>query len=63
MPSSTLHNPKILPNAGQLLCAAPPAGRPVCSEPLPQTPGSPLLNSDGEPTRGRAEPQRGYELS
>lgn len=46
MPSSTLHNPKILPNAGQLLCAAPPAGRPVCSEPLLQTPCPRVASAD-----------------
>lgn len=33
MPSSTSHNLKILPGAGQLLRAAPPAQGPVCREP------------------------------
>lgn len=36
------------------------AANPCCRHPAP---GSPLLISDGDPTRGRAEPQRGYELS
>lgn len=65
MPSSTLHNPKILPEAGQPLWAAPPAPGPVCSQPLLQTP-CPRVTSPGLGWRshpGGGELQRGYELS
>jgi len=46
VPSSTSHNPKILLEAGQPLCATPPARRPVCSELLLQSPCPRVASAD-----------------
>lgn len=64
MPSSTSHNPNILPEAGQPLCAAPPAQGPVCRELLLQTACPRVASADvgwgSQP--GGAELQKGHDL-